>query len=102
MHVISRKTLHDFTGRHPDAKEPLDAWFRAARKAQWRSIQDVRRVFAHADAVEVASSSIVTIFNIGGNKYRLLAAIHYNRQKLFVLQILTHTEYDRDHWKETL
>ena len=44
----------------------------------------------------------VTVFNVAGNKYRLLAAIHYNRQKLFVLAILTHAEYSRGGWKEQL
>jgi mRNA interferase HigB len=102
MHVISRKALLDFTQIHPDAEGALDAWYRVVVKARWESIRDVRMVFPHADAVEVRSSHTVTVFNIRGNKYRLLAGIHYNRGKLFVLRILTHQEYDLEQWKETL
>lgn len=102
MHVISRKTLLDFGRIHPDAKEPLDAWYRVAAKARWQSMRDLRLLFPHADAVTVRSSNTVTVFNIGGNKYRLLAGIHYNRGKLFVLRIMTHKEYSLDRWKESL
>jgi len=102
MRVISRKILQDFTHRRPDAREPLDAWYRAARRARWQNIRDVRRLYPHADAVAVESGNTVTVFNIGGNKFRLVAAIHYNRQLLFVLRIMTHKEYDADRWKETL
>jgi mRNA interferase HigB len=52
--------------------------------------------------VRVASGRQVTIFNIRGNKYRLIVAIHYNRQAIFVMRFLTHEEYDRDVWKRTL
>ena len=62
----------------------------------------MRSVQPSADAVTVRSGNTVTVFNIGGNKYRLLAAIHYNRGKLFVLGILTHRDYDADRWKENL
>ena len=102
MHVISRKALVDFSRRFPDARTPLDSWFRIACEAEWCNIRDVRRVFPHADAVVVESGNTATIFNIGGNKYRLVAAIHYNRQKLFVLKVMTHKEYDAGRWKESL
>jgi mRNA interferase HigB len=102
MHVITRKTLRDFGQKHPDAAEPLENWYRTFRAAEWESIQDVRRVYPHADAVTVKSDRIVTVFNICGNKYRLIAAIHYNRQRVYVLQILRHAEYSRGSWKDTL
>jgi mRNA interferase HigB len=102
MHVISRRALLEFGQIHPDAKEALDAWYRVAARARWESMRDVRLLFPHADAVTVRSSHTVTVFNIGGNKYRLLAGIHYNRDKLFILRIMTHKEYDLNRWKESL
>jgi mRNA interferase HigB len=72
------------------------------READWKNIQDVRRVYPHADLVTVESGNVVTVFNIGGNKYRLVAAIHYNRQRVYVLRILSHAEYDKDRWKDNL
>ncbi|MFI5379061.1 MAG: type II toxin-antitoxin system HigB family toxin [Tepidisphaerales bacterium] len=102
MHVISRKALRRFAERHPDAAGPLDRWYELASRAQWASIAGVRQVWPQADAVRVASGHAVTVFNVGGNKYRLLAAIHYNRQKLFVLAMLTHGEYSTGGWKEQL
>ena len=63
----------------------------------------MRRVYPHADAVTVESGGIVTVFNIGGNKYRLIAAIHYNRHKvyMYIRAVLTHAEYDRGRWKRS-
>jgi mRNA interferase HigB len=64
-------------------------------KAAWRSLADVREVFPHADAVYDC-----TIFNIGGNKYRLIVGINYNRQVIYVKHVLTHKEYDKENWKK--
>ena len=102
MRVITRKRLREFALEHPDAAEPLEMWYRHLRPAEWESIQDARRIYRHADAVTVASGNTVTVFNIGGNKYRLLAAIHYNRQRVYVLRVLRHSEYTRAAWKDTL
>lgn len=102
MHVITRKALVDFAKSHADAATPLQAWDKAAHRARWSDIREVRQVFPHADAVTVASGNTVTVFNMGGNKYRLITAIHYNRFKVFILRILTHKEYSRNTWKENL
>ena len=102
MNVITRKRIRDFIEKHPDAGTALDQWYRTARKARWESPQDVRIIFPHADAVRVASGNIVTVFNVGGNKYRLVTAIHYNAQRVYVLRLLTHAEYDKDLWKDQL
>ena len=85
--------------KHPTAAASLRGWLRTAAHAQWRSIMDVRRAFPHADAVVVGSGRTVTIFNIGGNSFRLITAIHYNTGKVFVREFLTHAEYNRDAWK---
>jgi len=102
MRIISRKRLRDFAQRYPDAAEPLQKWQRLFREAEWENLQDVRRVYRHADTVTVASGNTVTVFNIGGNKYRLIVAIHYNRQRVYVLRLLRHAKYSKDFWKDRL
>jgi mRNA interferase HigB len=62
----------------------------------------VKRSFAHADAVTVASGRTVVIFNIGGGKHRLITAIHYNARRVFTLMVLSHAEYDGGRWKDEL
>jgi mRNA interferase HigB len=102
MRIITRKRLREFVQRHRDAAEPLEKWYRLFREAEWENLQDVRRVYLHADTVTVASGNTVTVFNICGNKYRLIVAIHYNRQRVYVLRLLRHAEYSKDFWKDRL
>jgi mRNA interferase HigB len=73
-----------------------------ASDATWRSLAELRQVYPHADPVGVASGRTVVVFNIRGNRYRLITAIHYNRQVIYTLRFLTHAEYSKDRWKETL
>lgn len=94
MHVISEKMLRDFWLLHPDAEPTLRAWCRVVNQAKWKTFAEVREAFPHADLV-----GDLTVFNIGGNKYRLVVAIHLNRSKVFVRHILTHAQYDLDQWK---
>lgn len=77
MHIISEKMLRDFWRRHPDAETPLRAWARHTRKSQWLRFADMRKSFPHADLV-----GNCVVFNISGNKYRLITVIHFeaNRQ----------------------
>lgn len=72
----------------------LQHWFTIVRKTDYASFVDLRKTFPSADQVDQ-----FTVFNIGGNKFRLIAAIHYNRKKLYIRHILTHTEYDRNMWR---
>lgn len=95
MHVISRKKLAEAAARHREVAEPLDAWYRIAKKAEWKNIMDVRRVFPSADAVEE-----FTVFNIKGNAFRLITEINYRTQRIFLRHVLTHAEYDRGGWKK--
>jgi len=95
MHVISKKRLREFWEIHADAEAPLRAWYNAARNEDWRSFASLRSRFPRADRI-----GKLTVFNIGGNKYRLGTAMHYNRAKVFVRRVLTHAEYDRGDWKE--
>lgn len=95
MHVISRKKLREFWANHPDAEAPLTAWYKIARKARWRRFADIRAVLPGADQVGKC-----VVFNIGGNKYRLIAIISRRWRKLYVRFVLTHREYDRENWKD--
>lgn len=94
MHLISRKRLKQAVLRHPELEPALDAWFRITRRALWLSLSDVRETFANADGVEKW-----TIFNIKGNKYRLVTEINYRFHRIYIRQVLTHAEYDRGKWK---
>lgn len=95
MHVISKKALHDFWVVHTDAESPLRAWHRNVKQSTWENCADVRSSYPNADQV-----GKFTVFNIGGNKYRLIAVIHFNRQKVYVRHVLTHRAYDKGDWKE--
>jgi mRNA interferase HigB len=88
--------------RHADARESLTAWLKNASQASWRSLADVRRTYPHADPVAVASHRTVVVFNIRGNRYRLVTAIHYNRQVVYTLLFMTHAEYSKNRWREML
>jgi len=102
MNVVKLKTLRAFWENHADAERPLLDWFRFCRAARWQSIRDVRRAYPHADAVTVKSGRTATVFNIGGNKYRLVALIDYRFQRMLVTHVMTHMEYDAGRWKQQL
>lgn len=95
MHIISKKKLREFWEKNPKAKSPLEAWYQIAKHAKWGSFADVRKAFKAADSV-----GRFVVFNLDGNKYRLIAVIHYNRGKLFLRHVLTHAEYDQGKWKD--
>jgi mRNA interferase HigB len=94
MHVISRKALLEFSRRHPDSRTVLDTWFRILETNQFGSFEELRVIFPSVDKV-----GELYVFNIGGNKYRLIASIHFNRRKVYVRYVLTHPEYDKGKWK---
>jgi len=95
VHVITRKRLREFAARHRQAAEPLKSWYAIVSKSDFGSFADLRQAFASVDKV-----GKFTVFDLGGNKYRLIAAIHYNRKKVYIRHVLTHAEYDQDKWKE--
>jgi mRNA interferase HigB len=101
MRVINESAIVRFTGKHPDSREWLESWLIVARDASWRTIQDVKRVYPAADGgVKVASGARVTVFDVGGNKYRMVTDIAYTIQTVTVLELMTHAEYSKDRWKE--
>ena len=94
MRVVSHRAIRGFAAKYPKAKTSLDQWYRITKRAAWRSLVDVQRTFPHADQVGRR-----TVFNIGGNNYRLIARVSYLTQQVFVLAILTHAEYNKEKWK---
>lgn len=95
MRVIAKSHIIKFGKEHPDSKVSLQSWYSIVSKTDFDSFVALRMTFPSADMV-----GKLTVFNIGGNKYRLIASIHYNRQILFIRNILTHPEYDRNAWRE--
>lgn len=102
VRVIHGGTVKRWADRYPDARESLAAWLKNAMDATWQNLAEVRGTYPHADPVEVASGRTVVVFNIRGNRYRLITAIHYNRQIVYTLRLMTHAEYSKDRWKDKL
>lgn len=94
MRVIKRGALVAFWEKHPDARASLESWYAVVRKAAWKTPAEMKQVYANADLVGRR-----TVFNIAGNKYRLIARVNYQTQRVFVLYLLTHSEYDRGTWR---
>jgi mRNA interferase HigB len=102
VRIIKEKFLRDAAEQYPKAAKYLAAWQATVRTAAWRNIADVRGCYPSADAVHVRSGKPVIVFNVCGNTYRLIAAMHFNSQMAYTLRFLTHAEYDRDDWKNEL
>jgi mRNA interferase HigB len=97
MHIISYRRLRAFGELHADCRDVLDNWFKVVSKADWSNLISVQSIFPQAEAV-----GNFTVFNIKGNKYRLIVSIDYERQLIYVKYVLTHAEYDKEKWKNDL
>ncbi|MBN2024672.1 MAG: type II toxin-antitoxin system HigB family toxin [Pirellulales bacterium] len=100
MHVISKKKLREFWKRWPQAEEPLRAWYRIVDKASWESFADVRATFPRADLVGHLDEGSRIVFDVGGNKFRLVVVVFFAFGRVYIRHVLTHAEYDRGKWKE--
>ena len=94
MRIVSKAAIAEFSRTHKDAVESLLHWYGVTKRAAWRHLVDVRADFPHADAVD-----IFTVFNISGNKYRLVSVIKYRWRNVYIRHVLTHAEYDEGRWK---
>jgi mRNA interferase HigB len=94
-HVISKRRLRQFWQKHHDAEKDLMAWYKAACKAPWTTIAEVRELFPTADQV-----GRCLVFNIRHNRYRLVVRMSRNWRRIWVRQVLTHKDYDKDEWKQ--
>lgn len=94
MRIISRKLLREFWQANKDAEIPLKNWYKTAQQATWQNLAEIREDCPSADLV-----GRCTVFNIGGNKFRLIVKIEFLKQKIYTKFVLTHKEYDKDKWK---
>ena len=94
MHVVSHKAIRTFCGDHPLARNAMDHWYRVAKRAAWTNFAELKLSFNTVDFVAPC-----VVFDIGGNKYRLIAEINFSRRVLFIRHILTHNEYTKGTWK---
>jgi mRNA interferase HigB len=94
LHVIAKSRLMEFANKHGDCKSQVIAWYNIASKATCHNLSEVRQTFPQADVVGGK-----TVFNIKGNAYRLVVHILYERQRIYIKHLLTHSEYDKDNWK---
>jgi mRNA interferase HigB len=90
VRIIALKTLRSFWEQHPDVRQALQEWYHDAKQATWRTPTDIKNVYRNASFV----GNNRVVFNIKGNDYRLVVAVHYNRGMMFIRFIGTHREYD--------
>lgn len=103
MHIRGKEKLNRFAQRHPNARAALNRWYRLIEEGTFSSIVELREMFPHADPVPARSGRIaqagerttLTVFNIGGNKARLTAFVHYRKQTVSIRRVETHAEYDK-------
>ena len=94
MHIITRKRIKEFIEKYPDSQSSLETWYQIVRHADYDTFNELKQHFSSADYVDG-----YVVFNISGNKYRLIAAVHFNRKRIYIRNILTHSEYDRNKWR---
>lgn len=94
MRIISEKKLRRFWEKHKEAEPPMRAWIKIVRKQIWNDFTDVRKTFNHTDIY-----GSCTIFDVGGNKYRIIAKTAYGIKVIYIRYVLTHTEYDERKWQ---
>jgi len=94
MHIITQKRINDAKIAYPEAASGLNHWYKTMRNSRFHDFWELRSAFGSVDKV-----GKLYVFDIGGNKLRLIAAVHFNSSKVFIRHILTHAEYGRNHWK---
>ena len=102
MRIIKVPFLAEAAKKHPKARKWIEDWCSIVKEVPWKNIQEVRASYPSADTVMVQSGSNVVVFNVCGNDFRLIVAIHYNRGIVYTLRFLTHAEYSKQKWKKEL
>jgi mRNA interferase HigB len=94
MHLITIRNLRQDAAQYPDVQKQIKDWNDIVKVAEWQSLIDVQTIYRDAEAV-----GNFTVFNIKGNKYRLIVSIDYEAQLIYYKNFLTHAEYDKEEWK---
>jgi mRNA interferase HigB len=100
--IIKPATVRTRSRQYPNATPSLLGWLTLIKAAKFKDFVALRNVYRSADMVRVDSGRNVVVFNISGNKYRLITAVHFNTQRVFALRFMTHAEYSKNKWKENL
>lgn len=95
MRIIAKPMLREFWILNLSAETPLLNWYKQSRIADWRNLTEVKETFPSADLVGEC-----VVFNIGGNKYRLITKINFRAKIIYIRFALTHKEYDQNKWKQ--
>ncbi len=91
MHIVSVKTLREFWTRHADAEPALRSWYRESKSSAWRSFQDIKERYRSADCLRGNR----VVFDLKGNRYRLVVRVHYNAGRVYIRFVGTHAEYEK-------
>lgn len=94
MHIISKKKITDFIKEHPDSESSLFRWYSIVNIETLSDFNELRNWFPNADLVGRR-----IVFNISGNKYRMITRVNFISKRIFILDILTHSEYSKNKWK---
>jgi mRNA interferase HigB len=94
VEIAGEERVFDFARRFPKVRKSLTRWLLVVEVAHWTNPAEMKKTFGSADIVGAQ-----TVFNVGGNKCRLIALIHYRAERVLVQHVLTHDEYDRGDWK---
>lgn len=95
MHIITKKRILSAIQKHPSCTSALAGWLKIIENYKFNTFAELKAAFNSVDRV-----GNLIVFNIGDNKLRLIASIHFNRQKLYIRYILSHSEYDKNDWKD--
>lgn len=95
MHMISRKAFRAFSLKHPESGQALDDFFGKIKRCSPGNMAELRQIFPTADSV-----GDCVVFNVGGNKYRVIVHLDFEVQTMWIRYVVTHAEYDRGRWKD--
>lgn len=95
MHIITKKRIIEAKSRYSTCVSALDGWYTVISKNNYSNFAELKKTFNTVDKV-----NSLYVFDVGGDKLRIIASIHFNRKKVYIRHILTHTEYDTGKWRK--
>lgn len=98
MHVITKQRIVDAREKYPESESALDGWLRVMLKNNFANFAELKNAFNSVDVVKVSGRTLY-IFDVGGNKIRIIASVHFNTNKIYIRHVLDHKEYDKEKWK---
>jgi mRNA interferase HigB len=99
MRITKESRIREYGKQHSRAASSLKLWLTMARHASWKKPADVKHSWPSVDHVTLPNGRQVAVFDIGGNAFRLITVIHYNRGRIYIRKFMTHAEYSKGDWK---